>query len=222
MLKIAKFEFSLFGINTYTVYDPKEGKCVIVDPGMINTEEENAIINFIERNNLSVTNIINTHLHVDHAVGVSFAKKRFGVPVLGHKDDEFLGKRLQMQADAFGIMEKIEDVSIDTYLKEGDIIKVGSGKLEVLHVPGHSPGSIALYDKEDDFVITGDALFQGSVGRTDLPGGNGTQLIKAIRENLLPLPDSTVVYPGHGPATTIGRERAANPFLANNPHYRLK
>lgn len=222
MLKIAKFEFSLFGINTYTVYDPKEGKCVIVDPGMINTEEENAIINFIERNNLTVTNIINTHLHVDHAVGVSFAKKRFGVPVLGHKDDEFLGKRLQMQADAFGIMEKIEDVSIDTYLKEGDIIKVGSGKLEVLHVPGHSPGSIALYDKEDDFVITGDALFQGSVGRTDLPGGNGTQLIKAIRENLLPLPDSTVVYPGHGPVTTIGRERAANPFLADNPHYRLK
>ena len=142
--------------------------------------------------------------------------------MLGHKDDEFLGKRLQMQADAFGIMEKIEDVSIDTYLKEGDIIKVGSGKLEVLHVPGHSPGSIALYDKEDDFVITGDALFQGSVGRTDLPGGNGTQLIKAIRENLLPLPDSTVVYPGHGPATTIGRERAANPFLADNPHYRLK
>jgi metallo-beta-lactamase family protein len=222
MLKIAKFEFSLFGINTYAVYDPKEGKCVIVDPGMINTEEENAIVNFIERNNLTVTNIINTHLHVDHAVGVSFAKKRFGVPVLGHKDDEFLGKRLQMQADAFGIMEKIEDVSIDTYLKEGDIIKVGSGKLEVLHVPGHSPGSIALYDKEDDFVITGDALFQGSVGRTDLPGGNGTQLIKAIRENLLPLPDSTVVYPGHGPATTIGRERAANPFLADNPHYRLK
>lgn len=222
MLKIAKFEFSLFGINTYAVYDPKAGKCVIVDPGMINTEEENAIVNFIERNNLTVTNIINTHLHVDHAVGVSFAKKRFGVPVLGHKDDEFLGKRLQMQADAFGIMEKIEDVSIDTYLKEGDIIKVGSGKLEVLHVPGHSPGSIALYDKEDDFVITGDALFQGSVGRTDLPGGNGTQLIKAIRENLLPLPDSTVVYPGHGPATTIGRERAANPFLADNPHYRLK
>lgn len=222
MLKIAKFEFSLFGINTYAVYDPKEGKCVIVDPGMINTEEENAIVNFIERNNLTVTNIINTHLHVDHAVGVSFAKKRFVVPVLGHKDDEFLGKRLQMQADAFGIMEKIEDVSIDTYLKEGDIIKVGSGKLEVLHVPGHSPGSIALYDKEDDFVITGDALFQGSVGRTDLPGGNGTQLIKAIRENLLPLPDSTVVYPGHGPATTIGRERAANPFLADNPHYRLK
>lgn len=222
MLKIAKFEFSLFGINTYAVYDPKAGKCVIVDPGMINTEEENAIVNFIERNNLTVTNIINTHLHVDHAVGVSFAKKRFGVPVLGHKDDEFLGKRLQMQADAFGIMEKIEDVSIDTYLKEGDIIKVGSGKLEVLHVPGHSPGSIALYDKEDDFVITGDALFQGSVGRTDLPGGNGTQLTKAIRENLLPLPDSTVVYPGHGPATTIGRERAANPFLADNPHYRLK
>ncbi len=222
MLKIAKFEFSLFGINTYVVYDTEVKECVIIDPGMIDSEEEDALTNFIERNDLKVTNIINTHLHVDHAIGVSFAKKRFNVPVLGHKEDEFLGSRLQMQADAFGIREKVEDVSIDTYLKAGDKITVGSGELEVLHVPGHSPGSIALYDRADGFVITGDALFQGSVGRTDLPGGNGTQLIKAIKDNLLSLPDSTVVYPGHGPATTIGRERAANPFLAPNPHYRLK
>lgn len=97
-----------------------------------------------------------------------------------------------------------------------------NGTLEVLHVPGHSPGSIALYDRDGGFVITGDALFQGSVGRTDLPGGNGNTLIKSIRDNLLPLPDSTVVYPGHGPSSTIGREKTANPFLAENPRYRLK
>lgn len=222
MLKIAKFEFSLFGINTYAVYDPKEKKVAIIDPGMINEEEEQALSRFIERNSLEVTHIINTHLHIDHAIGVAYTKKIYGVPLFGHKEDSFLGDRLRQQADAFGINEKVEDVAIDTFLEAGDKIHIGSGILEVLHVPGHSPGSIALYDEEDYFVITGDALFQGSVGRTDLPGGNGTQLIKAIRENLLSLPDATVVYPGHGPATTIGRERAANPFLADNPHYRLK
>ncbi|MBD5196611.1 MAG: MBL fold metallo-hydrolase [Bacteroides sp.] len=221
-MNIAKFEFSLFGINTYVVYDPKEKKAAIIDPGMINREEEEALTRFLERNSLEVTQIINTHLHIDHAIGAAFAKKRFKAPLFGHKEDAFLGERLQQQAIAFGINTDVEGISIDTYLEPGDKIKVGSGELEVLHVPGHSPGSIALYDREGGFVITGDALFEGSVGRTDLPGGNGTQLIQSIRENLLPLPDSTIVYPGHGPATTIGRERAANPFLAPNPHFRLK
>lgn len=221
-MNIAKFEFSLFGINTYVVYDPKEKKAVIIDPGMINREEEEALTRFLERNSLDVTGIINTHLHIDHAIGAAFAKNKYKVPLFGHKDDEFLGGRLWQQATAFGINTEVKDISIDTYLEPGDKIKVGSGELEVIHVPGHSPGSIALYDKDGGFVITGDALFEGSVGRTDLPGGNGAQLIKAIRENLLPLPDSTRVYPGHGPATTIGRERAANPFLSDSPHYRLK
>ncbi len=221
-MNIAKFEFSLFGINTYVVYDPTQKKAAIIDPGMINSEEEQALTRFIDRNNLEVTHIINTHLHIDHAIGVAFAKKHFNVPFLGHKEDQFLGERLRQQAEAFGINEKVEDASIDTFLKAGDKINIGSGALEVLQVPGHSPGSIALYDRSGDFVITGDALLQGSVGRTDLPGGNGSQLIKSIRDHLLPLPDSTIVYPGHGPATTIGRERAANPFLADNPRYHLK
>lgn len=149
-------------------------------------------------------------------------KKKYGVPLAGHREDAFLGDRLRQQAEAFGIKEKVEDVAIDTFVEAGDKIKIGNGTLEVLHVPGHSPGSIALYDRDGGFVITGDALFQGSVGRTDLPGGNGNTLIKSIRDNLLPLPDSTVVYPGHGPSSTIGREKTANPFLAENPRYRLK
>lgn len=221
-MNIARFEFSLFGINTYVVYDPKEKKAAIVDPGMINSEEEEALFRFLERNDLTVTHIINTHLHIDHAIGAAYAKMKYKVPVFAHRDDEFLGERLRMQAESFGINEKVKDISIDSYLEDGDVIKIGSGELRVIHVPGHSPGSVALYDPQGGFVISGDALFDGSVGRTDLPGGNGAQLIKSIREKLLSLPDATVVYPGHGPATTIGRERAANPFLADNPRYRLK
>lgn len=221
-MKIAKFEFSLFGINTYVVYDPEQKKAAVIDPGMINEEEEQALSRFIGRESLEVTHIINTHLHIDHAIGVAYTKKKYGVPLFGHKEDQFLGDRLRQQADAFGINEKVEDAAIDIFLEAGDRIRIGNGTLEVLHVPGHSPGSIALYDRQGGFVITGDALFQSSVGRTDLPGGNGAQLIKAIRETLLPLPDATEVWPGHGPATTIGRERAANPFLADNPHFRLK
>lgn len=212
-MNLAKFEFSLFGINTYVVYDPLEKKAVIIDPGMINQEEENAMMNFIRKNDLTVTHVINTHLHIDHAIGASFAKEQFKVPLFAHKDDEILGERLQQQALMFGISEKVQDVSIDSYLEAGETIKIGRGSLHVLHVPGHSPGSLALYDKEGGFVITGDALFAGSVGRTDLPGGSMPQLIKSINDNLLTLPDSTVVYPGHGSSTTIGREKAANPFL---------
>lgn len=212
-MNIAKFGFSLFGINTYVAYDPVKRKCAIIDPGMICPEEEEAITNFINRNSLEVTNIINTHLHIDHAVGAAFAKLKFGAPLLAHAKDESLGQRIREQAQMFGIREKVEDVAIDSYLEDGDIIKIGDGELHVLHVPGHSPGSIALYDKEGNWVITGDALFAGSVGRTDLPGGSMPQLMQSIKDKLLSLPDSTAIYLGHGPSSTIGRERVSNPFL---------
>lgn len=212
-MKIAKFEFSLFGINTYVVYDEETKECAIIDPGMINAAEENAMTGFIERNKLKVTHIINTHLHVDHAAGNKFAIATFKAPMFAHREDEFLGSRLSMQAAAFGIEEKIEDISISSYLTDGEEIKIGNGMLRVIQVPGHSPGSVALYDKEDGFVIAGDALFAGSIGRTDLPGGNMQELLQSIKEKLFRLPDDTVVYPGHGPATTIGREKATNPFF---------
>lgn len=212
-MKIAKFEFSLFGINTYVVYDPVTKDCAIIDPGMFNREEEEALTGFIERNGLTVTHIIDTHLHIDHAVGVGFAKKHFNVPLFAHKADEMLGQRVKQQAQMFGISEQVEDISINSYLEDGEVIKIGDGELEVLHVPGHSPGSVALYDKADGFVITGDALFSRSIGRTDLPGGDFGTLISSIKDKLLTLPDSTVVYPGHGPATTIGNEKRYNQFL---------
>lgn len=212
-MNIAKFGFSLFGINTYVVYDPVMKKAAIIDPGMINAEEEKALSGFIERNGLEVTHIINTHLHIDHAIGAEFAKNRFPAPLFAHKADEMLGSHLQQQAQMFGMNERAESVSIDSFLEPGEKIRIGNGVLEVLHVPGHSPGSVALYDREGGFVVTGDALFAGSVGRTDLPGGDMRTLIESIRKHLLTLPDDTAVYPGHGPATTIGRERASNPFL---------
>ncbi len=212
-MKLVKFGFSLFGINTYVVVDEATKKCAVVDPGMIEPEEENALVNYIERNGLTVTHVINTHLHVDHAVGDKFVADKFKVPVLGHKSDETLGARMQQQAMMFGMREKLDAVSLTSYLEDGDKVKVGEGELDVLHVPGHSPGSIALYDPEGKYVIVGDALFDGSIGRTDLPGGDLGTLINSIRSKLLTLPDDTTVYPGHGPATTIGREKKYNPYL---------
>ena len=212
-MNIVKFAFSLFGINTYVTVEPATKKCAVIDPGMMEKEEEEAMTRFIERNGLEVTHIINTHLHVDHAVGVKFVKEKWGAPLLAHKADEFLGERLLQQARMFGLGAKVEPVAIDSYLEDNEIINIGEGELKVLCVPGHSPGSIALYDKGGGYVITGDALFAGSVGRTDLEGGDTATLLRSIRERLMTLPDSTAVYPGHGPATTIGREKASNPFL---------
>lgn len=212
-MKIVKFEFSLFGINTYIVYDPISKKCAVIDPGMFDSEEEEALEGFIERNGLEVTNIIDTHLHIDHAVGIQYVKRRYNVPLLAHKDDAFLGERIRQQAASFGLVKRVEDVSIDTFLNPGDVIKIGEGELKVIHVPGHSPGSVALYDEKDGFVITGDALFSGSIGRTDLPGGDMRTLVSSIKAGLMTLPDYTVVYPGHGPATTIGQEKRSNPYL---------
>lgn len=212
-MKIAKFEFSLFGINTYVVYDPSTRKAAVIDPGMIEPEEERALAGFISKNGLTVTHVINTHLHIDHAVGDKYAANLFKAPVLAHPDDEFLGTHLQQQAASFGILERVDNISLTSRLEDGEEIKIGNGILKVIHVPGHSPGSVALYDAQDGFLISGDALFAGSIGRTDLPGGNHNQLLDSVKNKLLTLPPETVVYPGHGTATTIGREASSNPFL---------
>lgn len=212
-MKVVIFQFSLFGINTYLVYDPATLDCAIIDPGMSTPEEENAIVKFMEKNNLKLTNIINTHLHIDHVIGVPFLKKKYDVPVMADENDQYLGNNVTMQARMFGLNIDPGTIEVSEYLKHGDKIKIGEGELEVISVPGHSKGSITLYDPKDGFLISGDALFQGSIGRTDLPGGDYRELIDNISNRLLSLPDETVVYPGHGPATTIGEEKRMNPFL---------
>lgn len=212
-MKIARFELSLFGINTYAVFDPETRDCAIIDPGMSSEQERQAVANFLNTNQLTLTHIINTHLHIDHAIGNEWLRQKYNAAVLAAEEDLPLGERMVEQAMMFGIPMEAKAVEIDSKLKEGDIIKIGDGELKVIAVPGHSKGSIALYDEKDGFLISGDTLFAGSVGRTDLPGGSSKELMESIRKKLLNLPSTTIVYPGHGPATTIGHERSSNPFL---------
>ncbi len=212
-MKVITLTFNNFGENTYIVYDPSTLDCAVIDPGMMNDGEQRKLKEVIDRQGLHPVHVINTHMHIDHVLGNHFLSKEYGLSPEAHKEDAFLGERVAQQALMFGMPVDVQDVPVNTYLNQGDIIRIGEGELKVLHVPGHSPGSIALYDKQDGFVITGDALFAGSIGRTDLPGGSHPTLISAIRRELFTLPPETKVYPGHGPSTTIGAESRSNPFF---------
>lgn len=212
-MTVQSFEFNMFGEKTYIVYDPESREAAIIDPGTMNRREEDVLFKFVQDNRLIIKHIILTHQHIDHVMGLAAAKSRSGADAMAHPDDSFLGKRIAEQVQMFHLPVQVCSFEIDHKLKDGDHIAIGGDTLEVISVPGHSPGSIALYSAEDNFVITGDALFQGSIGRTDLPGGDYPTLIKSINERLLTLPDSTVVYPGHGPSTTIGYEKKFNPYF---------
>ena len=213
-MNIVKFEFSLFGINTYAVFDPDTKDCAVIDPGMSSPEEREAVREFIVSNGLHLTHIINTHLHIDHAIGNSWLKAAFpDAEVYANDADAPLGERLLQQAQMFGLPINVDSVKNFHHIRQGDKIHIGNGTLEVIHVPGHSPGGVALYDKADGFLISGDSLFAGSIGRTDLPGGSMSDLVSHVKDRLLTLPPSTVVYPGHGEPTTIGHEAKTNPFL---------
>ncbi len=214
MLKIKRFEFNLFGVNTYVVFDTATLQAAVVDPGMDNPDICEKFGEWIAAQQLQVVMLVNTHLHIDHTMGNAYVRERYGVGLTACADDAPLGEHIPQQARAFRLRNvPAEPVRPDIEVKQGDFLWLGDEKLEVLQVPGHSPGSIALYSASAGFVITGDALFRGSVGRTDLAGGDHAQLISSIRSRLLSLPPATVVYPGHGPATTIAAELASNPFL---------
>ena len=212
-MKVKKFCFNMFGVNTYVVYDPESRQAAIIDPGMMSPDEQDEFDHFIKSNNLNPTRLIYTHLHLDHAFGNDFVTSRYGLKACAHGDDEPLGANLSGQARMFGIPLNLRPMQVDEKMKNGDKITIGNDYLEVKHIPGHSPGGIVLYAPKDGFVITGDVLFNGSIGRTDLPGGNHAALINGIKKVLLALPDDTVVYPGHGGPTTIGAERRSNPWL---------
>lgn len=212
-MKVSRFIFNMFGVNCYVLWDPDTREAAIVDPGMADRAECDALDDFLTRNRLHATQLIDTHMHLDHIFGNLYVKERYGLPVRAAKADEFLGLTLNDQAARFRLPVKAEDHGIDMELKDGDVLHVGGEELRVLAVPGHSPGSIALYAPESGFVITGDALFAGSIGRTDLPGGDFATLVGSIRDKLLKLPPETVVLPGHGDETTIGRELKSNPYI---------
>lgn len=183
-------------------------KGVVVDPG----GDLDAIVETIAKAGVTVEQIWLTHGHIDHAGGAAELKERLGVAITGpHRDDAFLLESLVESGQAYGI--EARNVTPDRWLTEGDRLSVGELALEVLHCPGHSPGSVAFVDRSQGFGITGDVLFRGSVGRTDLPGGDHDTLIRSITEKLLPLGDDLAFICGHGPTSTIGHERATNPFL---------
>jgi glyoxylase-like metal-dependent hydrolase (beta-lactamase superfamily II) len=183
-------------------------KAVVVDPG----GDLDAIVETIAKAGVTVEQIWLTHGHIDHAGGAAELKERLGVAITGpHRDDAFLLERLVESGQVYGI--EARNCTPDRWLTEGDRLSVGELTLEVLHCPGHSPGSVAFVDRSQGFGITGDVLFRGSIGRTDLPGGDYDTLIRSIKEKLLPLGDDLAFICGHGPTSTIGQERATNPFL---------
>jgi len=211
---IHTFTFNPFYENTYVLYDDTK-ECIIIDPGCIETFERSELSEFIESKELKVKALINTHCHIDHVLGNAWVKKYFKVPLWIHAIEKATLKAVEAYAPSYGFV-RYEGSEADAFLDEGDQVKFGNTVLDIFFVPGHAPGHIALYDINQKFVIGGDVLFQGSIGRTDLPGGDYKTLIESIQKKMFKLPDDTIVYCGHGPTTTIGIEKRSNPYCAIN------
>lgn len=212
MLQIKHFEFNPFQENTYVLYDETRA-CVIIDPGCSNKQEEDQLKKFIADNNLSVTQLVNTHCHIDHVLGNAFVKRTFRVKLFIHKIEEPLLRAVKTYAPNYGFFG-YQDTEPDGFISEDDVLQVGNETLKILFVPGHSPGHVAFYHEQSQSLIGGDVLFYNSIGRTDLPGGDYDTLINSIHQKIFTLPDEVTVYCGHGPVTKIGYEKRTNPFCA--------
>jgi glyoxylase-like metal-dependent hydrolase (beta-lactamase superfamily II) len=211
MLSVKPFTFNPVQENTYVLYNEAR-QCCIIDPGCYFPEEEQELKEFIEQNSLQPVLLLNTHCHLDHVFGNKFVHQAWGLTLHIHP----LEKKLLDFAPQSGQMWQLPFDNYEgdlVYLKEGTNISVGTDELEIRLTPGHSPGSVCFYHEPGNFVIGGDVLFNGSIGRTDLPGGDFNTLINSIQTQLFTLPDGTKVYSGHGPVTTIGLEKMNNPFV---------
>lgn len=211
MLNVQPFTFNPVQENTYVLFN-ESGQCCIIDPGCYFPAEEKALADFIEQNKLTPVFLLNTHCHLDHIFGNRFVHQKWNLTLHISKQEKPVldlgpatGERWQLP---------FENYDGDfTYIDEGDTIKLGADELHILFTPGHSPGSLSFYSKENKFIISGDVLFQGSVGRTDLPGADFNLLEESIKTKLYTLPEDVIVYPGHGDSTTIGDEMKTNPFV---------
>ena len=210
-LHVHTFESGAFGQNGYIVREDDATFAVAIDPGA----GAAAMADFLADNGLFCEAILLTHAHLDHIEGVTELVGRTGAAIHMHADDHPLYEHVQQQASAFGL-EVERQPPIDATLEHGQHLRFGGIELEVRHVPGHSPGHVLFYSAEGAFALVGDVVFAGSIGRTDLPGGRMPTLMHSIRSQVLTLPDQTVLYPGHGPSTTVERERVGNPFLVPN------
>lgn len=211
MLNVKVFTFSPVQENTYILSD-EHGLCAIIDPGCYFDEEKEELSNYIEKTRLKPVLLLNTHCHLDHVFGNKFVHETYGLTLHLHEKE----KRMLEMAPASGLMWNLPFDNYNgelVFVDEQDKLSVGADELEILFTPGHSPGSISFYHRQQNFVVSGDVLFNMSVGRTDLPGGSFEVLANSIRNKLYTLPDSCMIYPGHGDPTSIGFEKKHNPFV---------
>jgi len=211
MIFIKILVFNPFQVNCYILYDDTK-ECIIIDPGCHTQEEYIILENFINQNNLKPVAFYNTHCHVDHIAGNYFVSKHLKIPLGIHKAGEIFLENAISHAQVYGFNIH-EVIKPSIYLEDNDFIKFGNSELKILYTPGHADGSVCFYSEKEKFVIVGDVLFESGIGRTDFPTGDYDLLIDKIKNKLLVLDDSTVVYPGHGNSTTIGEEKKYNPFL---------
>ena len=210
-MQIKKFTFNPVQENTFIIYD-ETGECVIIDAGCYFEYEREELDAFISKKRLKPVRLINTHCHFDHIMGVTHCRTRYNLQFEIHPDEAPLVEQAVSHGDLFAIpVDSIEPA--DLFFQENDQITFGNSSLQVIAAPGHSPGGVVFYNPVQKILFAGDVLFYGSIGRTDLPGGNFNRLIGNIQTKLLTLPEETVVYCGHGPETTIGFEKKNNPFL---------
>lgn len=210
-MTVQGFTVNQFGENTYLAHE--DGEAALVDPGTADESEHTKVLEYLQTHDLHVRHLLLTHAHLDHILGCAFFAERLGGRFRMHPDALELYRHGQEQSQMFGVpLEPLPEAGDP--ITEDDEIRLGRSVWTIRHTPGHSPGSVCFYDEANEFLIGGDVLFKGSVGRTDLWKGSMEILLESIRTRVLTLPDETVLYPGHGPVTTVGEERASNPFLA--------
>ena len=211
-MKIKKFTFNPFQENTYVIYDESK-QCVIIDPGCYKKTEEEELANFIAENDLKPVALLNTHCHIDHILGNQFVTDKWDVELHMHKADLPLLENAGEVSKMYGLEKYGGSPYPKHFLEDGTSFSFGKSELSVLFTPGHAPGHICFYSNKHNFIISGDVIFQMSIGRTDLPLGDYDTLIASITQKLFPLPDATQIYCGHGPNTVLSFEKEHNPFL---------
>ncbi len=212
MSHVVVFTFNDFSENTYLIQDESK-ECIIIDPGNNSASEDKTLSDYIQSNGLTPVRLLNTHCHLDHVFGNKYVADTYQLDLEIHEGEIPVLESTPQVCNMYGIPYPNPSPAPSKFLKPGDTISFGDTNLSIHFTPGHSPASVSFYNEKEGYIIGGDVLFQGSIGRTDLPGGNFDTLIQSIKDTFLTLPDETRVYSGHGPMTTVGDERAKNPFL---------
>ncbi len=211
MIQVQTFVFNPFSENTYVLYD-KTGEGVVIDPGCFQQNEYNELETFVKTNQLTIKYILITHGHIDHVLGCTYLKKSWQTPIWLHQKEKETYDAVPTYAASYGFNQYLHTPA-DYYFTNDEVISFGNSTLDIIYAPGHSAGHVAFINKEAKMCIGGDILFNGSIGRVDLPGGDYDTLIKSIKSKIFTLPEDTMVYPGHGEPTTVKKEKATNPFF---------